>query len=247
MTARSRVREADLYLPVKRLLEGQGYTVKGEIGAADVVALRDGEDEPVIVELKAGFSLSLYHQAIERQALTDAVYVAVPRGSGRASLKALAENRKLCRRLGLGLITVKLADGFVEVHCDPEPYRPRQSKPRKARLLREFAKLVGDPNTGGTTRRNLVTAYRQEALLCLRLLSAQGPTKASAVAKGTGVPHARRLMADNHYGWFERGPAAGVYGLSPKGMAAVTEYAAEIERLASARPPAHEPQPGATP
>ncbi|MDP2731890.1 MAG: hypothetical protein Q8O63_02085, partial [Hoeflea sp.] len=67
----TRIREADLYLPVKRLLEGQGYVVKGEVGSADVVALRDGEDEPVIVELKAGFSLSLFHQAIDRQALTD--------------------------------------------------------------------------------------------------------------------------------------------------------------------------------
>ena len=243
----TRIREADLYLPVKRLLEGQGYVVKGEVGSADVVALRDGEDEPVIVELKAGFSLSLFHQAIDRQALTDAVYVAVPRGSGRAWLKALVENRKLCRRLGLGLITVKLADGFVEIHCDPAPYRPRASKPRKARLLKEFAKLVGDPNTGGTTRRNLVTAYRQEALMCLRLLGAQGPTKASAVAKGTGVAHARRLMADNHYGWFERGASTGVYALSPKGAAAVTDYAAEIERLVSARHPANSPQPGVTP
>lgn len=229
--AKPAIRETDLYLPVKRLLEGQGYVVKGEVGAADVVALRAGDDEPVIVELKAGFSLSLFHQAIERQALTDAVYVAVPRGSGRASLKALVENRKLCRRLGLGLITVKLSDGFVEIHCDPEPYRPRQSKPRKARLLKEFARLVGDPNTGGTTRRNLVTAYRQEALKCLRLVSAQGPTKASAVARATGVPHARRLMADNHYGWFERGPATGVYGPSPKGMVAVTDYADELQRL----------------
>jgi hypothetical protein len=230
----SRIRESDLYLPVKRLLEGQGYTVKGEVGAADVVALREGEDEPVIVELKAGFSLSLFHQAIERQALTDAVYVAVPRGSGRASLKALVENRKLCRRLGLGLITVKLADGFVEVHCDPEPYRPRQSK------------LVGDPNTGGTTRRNIVTAYRQEALLCLRLLGAEGPTKASTVAKGTGVAHARRLMADNHYGWFERGSTTGVYGLSPKGAAAIVDYAAEIDRIAAARPDADLPHSGTT-
>jgi hypothetical protein len=242
----SRIRESDLYLPVKRLLEGQGYTVKGEVGAADVVALREGEDEPVIVELKAGFSLSLFHQAIERQALTDAVYVAVPRGSGRASLKALVETRKLCRRLGLGLITVKLADGFVEVHCDPEPYRPRQSKPRKARLLKEFAKLVGDPNTGGTTRRNIVTAYRQEALLCLRLLGAEGPTKASTVAKGTGVAHARRLMADNHYGWFERGSTTGVYGLSPKGAAAIVDYAAEIDRIAAARPDADLPHSGTT-
>ena len=80
--AAKRIQESDLYPPVKALLEGQGYEVKGEIGAADVVACRDAE-EVVVVELKTGFSLSLFHQAIERQAVTDAVYVAVPRGSGR--------------------------------------------------------------------------------------------------------------------------------------------------------------------
>ncbi|WP_274630199.1 DUF2161 domain-containing phosphodiesterase [Arvimicrobium flavum] len=230
--AKSGIRETDLYPPVKRLLEGQGYTVKGEVGAADVVAMRDGE-EPVIVELKAGFSLSLFHQAIQRQALTDAVYVAVPRGAGRAWLRALADNNALCRRLGLGLISVRLADGFVEIHCDPAPYKPRQSKPRKTRLLREFARLVGDPNRGGAVRRNLVTGYRQEALRCLKLLCDLGPTKAAEVARQTRIAHARRMMADNHYGWFER-TAVGIYALSPKGTRAMDDYAFEIESLASA-------------
>jgi hypothetical protein len=231
--AKTGVRETDLYLPVKRLLEGQGYTVKGEVGAADVVAVR-GEEDPVIVELKAGFSLSLFHQAIERQAITDAVYVAVPQMAGRASYRALVENRKLCRRLGLGLITVRLADGFVEIHCDAEPYKPRQSKPRKARLLREFVRLVGDPNSGGATRRHLVTGYRQEALRCLKLLEQAGPTKAAEVARQTAIAHARRLMSDNHYGWFER-MGAGVYALSPKGVQAIGDYAAELENIAAAR------------
>lgn len=231
--AKRGIRETDLYLPVKRLLEGQGYTVKGEVGAADVVAVR-GEDDPVIVELKAGFSLSLFHQAIERQAISDAVYVAVPHMAGRASYRALVENKKLCRRLGLGLITVRIADGFVEIHCDPEPYRPRQSKPRKARLLREFVRLVGDPNSGGATRRNLVTGYRQEALRCLKLLEELGPTKAAEVARQTRIAHARRLMSDNHYGWFER-VTPGIYALSPKGVKAIGDYAAELEKLAAAK------------
>lgn len=227
--AKTGIRETDLYLPVKRLLETQGYAVKGEVGAADVVAVRDG-DEPVIVELKAGFSLSLFHQAVQRQAISDAVYIAVPRGTGRAALKALVDNRKLCRRLGLGLITVRLGDGFVEIHCDPAPYKPRQSKPRKSRLLREFERLVGDPNLGGATRRNLVTGHRQEALRCLKLLDERGPTKAAEVARHTSVAHARRLMADNHYGWFER-VKAGIYALSPKGEQATADYLAEIENL----------------
>jgi hypothetical protein len=229
------IKETDLYAPIKRMLEGQGYAVKGEIGAADVVAVRGGED-PVIVELKTGFALSLFHQAIARQAITDAVYVAVPRGAGRMFLKSLADNRALCRRLGLGLITVRIDDGFVEIHADPEPYRPRKSKVRKARLLREFAKRVGDPNNGGATRRGLVTAYRQDALQCLRVLSCEGPLKASQVAKLSGVTRARPIMADDHYGWFER-VSTGIYALTPKGVAAVAGYAGELEKLLRAAAP----------
>jgi hypothetical protein len=228
------LKETDLYQPIKRMLEGQGYVVKGEIGAADVVAVREGE-EPIIVELKTGFSLSLFHQGIARQAITDAVYVAVPRGSGRAFSKALAENKTLCRRLGLGLITVRMEDGFVEVQCDPEPYRPRQSKMRKARLLKEFARRVGDPNHGGATRRGIVTSYRQDALKVLLVLKASGAMKASHVAARAGVKTARLIMADDHYGWFER-VATGVYAMTPKGLAAIDEYAGELTALAAAFP-----------
>lgn len=223
------VKETDLYAPIKHLLEGQGYTVKSEIGSADVVACRADED-PVVVELKTGFSLSLFHQGIARQAVTDTVYLAVPRGTGQLFQKALKNNLNLCRRLGLGLITVRLKDGFVEVHVDPAPYRPRQSKPKRVRLLREFEKRVGDPNTGGT-RRIVMTAYRQDALRCLQFLHSNGPTKAAHVAKACDVANARRLMADDHYGWFER-VATGIYGLSPKGIEAVRQYKKELKQLA---------------
>jgi len=145
------VKETDLYPPVKAYLQGQGYDVKAEVGAADLVALR-GAEAPVIVELKTRFSLALFHQGVERLALADLVYLAVPRGQGRGFGKALTANIALCRRLGLGLLTVRLRDGFVEAHCDPGPYRPRVSKPKQQRLLREFSRRVGDPNTGGATR-----------------------------------------------------------------------------------------------
>jgi hypothetical protein len=208
------MRETDLYEPIKRFLEQQGYEVKAEIGAADVVAVR-GDEPLVIVETKTGFSLSLFHQGTERQSITDLVYIAVPAGRGLAFRKALHRNLKLCRRLGLGLITVGPREPRVLVHADPAPYRPRQSKGKKARLLGEFARRVGDPNVGGATRKGLVTAYRQEAMRCASFLSEHGATKAAHVAKGSGVPHARRLMADNHYGWFER-VGAGIYDLTPE-------------------------------
>lgn len=229
---KSKISETDLYAPVKALLDGQGYDVKGEVGSADIVAIR-GAEEPVIVEMKCGFSLSLIHQAIDRQTITDAVYVAVPRGTGRTFGVALRKNIKLCRRLGLGLMVVRLKDGHVDVPLDPAPYQPRRNGRRKAKLLREFARLAGDPNTGGSTRKGLVTAYRQDALRCLALLNVTGPTKAAIVARKTGVTTARRLMADNHYGWFER-VETGIYALSPNGEKALIEYKQEITRMGSA-------------
>lgn len=219
----TKLKETDLYPPVKQLLERQGYEVKSEVGAADVFAVR-GAEPPVIVELKTGFTLSLFHQAIDRLAITEVVYVAVPRGKGRAFLSSLRGNKKLCRRLGLGLITVRPEDGFCEIHLDPGPYTPRKNKAKTTRLLREFAKRVGDPNLGGSTRTTIVTAYRQDAMRIASSLRETGPAKASEVAKATGVSRARSIMADDHYGWFER-VERGVYRLTPKGETAVAEFA----------------------
>ncbi len=227
--------ETALYAPVKAWLEELGFTVKGEVGAADVVALRrrreagaapappedlsteEGTTGEVLVavELKTGFSLKLLQQAVARQAVTDAVYVAVPRWRGRAGWRAFRGNLGLCRRLGLGVLSVRPADGFVQIHCDPVPFRARKSKARRDALLGEFVRRRGDPNPGGM-RGPLVTAYRQDAERLAAFLARQGPSRGAAVARATGIARATRMMADNHYGWFER-LERGVYGLSAKG------------------------------
>lgn len=215
-------RETELYGPVKAFLERQGFAVKGEVADADVVACRD-DDPPVIVELKAGFSLTLLHQAVARLAVTDAVYVCVPRRGGRVAMRALKNNTRLCRRLGLGVMTVRLKDGLVEVHCDPGPYAPRKSVARRGALLREFARRQGDPARGGATRSGQVTAYRQDALAIARFLAATGPSKGAIVARETGVAAATRMMRDDHYGWFVR-VSLGVYGLTDAGRQGLTQY-----------------------
>ena len=220
-------REQDLYPPVKALLERQGYTVKGEVGAADIVAVRDG-DEPVIVELKLRFNLALFHQAITRLKVTDHVYIAVCKPKGRSARRALKDNIALCRRLGLGLITVR-ADGVVEVQCDPGPYAPRKSKVKATRLLREFDRLEGDPNSGGATRHGIVTGYRQDALKCAAHLAECGSAKGADVAKATGVAEATRLMRDNHYGWFDK-VEKGVYGLNQAGFEGLKHWAYSWEQ-----------------
>tara|TARA_R110000764_G_scaffold16020_5_gene45140 strand:- start:952 stop:1629 length:678 start_codon:yes stop_codon:yes gene_type:complete len=212
-------RETDLYLPVKAFLEGQGYVVKAEVGAADVVAVRGGEP-PVVVELKLGFSLTLVHQCVARLAVSDDVYMAVARGQGKRFQRALKEMTTLARRLGLGLLTVRISDGLVEVHCDPGPYAPRKSKKRQGQLLREFARRQGDPNDGGQTRVGLVTAYRQDAVKLALYLYEAGACKGADVARETGVARATTMMRDDHYGWFEK-VDKGIYGLTPKGAEAV--------------------------
>ncbi len=203
-------KETDLYAPVKAWLEGLGYTVKAEIGGADVVAIREGA-EPLIVELKTRFSLTLLQQGVARQAVSDVVYVAIPRWNGKAGWRAFKGNIGLCKRLGLGVVSIRLSDGFVQVHSDPVPFTPRKSKTRRAALLGEFSRRTGDPNQGGT-RGQLVTAYRQDCERLRDFLASAGPTKGAVVAKATGVAHATRMMADNHYGWFQR-VEKGVYGL----------------------------------
>lgn len=241
--AGAKPKETELYAPVKSLLEKQGYEVKGEVGKADIVAVRldaDGaEEEPIVLELKTAFSLSLFHQAVDRQSLTDLVYIAVPRSTGRAFGKSLSNNKALCRRLGLGLMTVRLKDGLTEIHLDPAPYVPRKSKIKKTRLLREFSQRVGDPNLGGASRRShLMTAYRQDALRLLQYLCEHGPTKASVMAKALGVGRARNIMAHDHYGWFERAAteAKGVYQTTPKGDAARVEFNVALKDIAANTP-----------
>ena len=230
------MRETELYPPVKAFLEAQGYAVKGEVEGCDLVAVRGDDEAPVIVELKTSFTLGLVFQGIARQGVTDNVYLGVPPFSERTTRRndALA----LCRRLGLGLLVVRLAPGpLVEALLDPAEFRPRRRKARLARLLREFQHRVGDPNEGGATRRKVMTAYRQDALRCAAHLGLHGPTKASTVARDTGVARARAIMYADHYGWFERPPgtAPGTYGLTPKGRAALDEYADEVPGLLSVR------------
>ncbi len=215
----AQTRETDLYPPVKAQLEGWGFDVKGEVGAADVVARRG--NDTVIVELKLGFSLTLLHQGVARQRLTDLVYLAVPRWKGKAGWRTFKANVGLAKRLGLGVMSIA-PDGTVQVHADPGPFTPRKSHVRKKALLGEFDRRRGDPVAGGKDRAGLITAYRQEAWRCAAYLGAHGPSKGAHVAKGAEVPRATRMMADNHYGWFAR-VDKGIYALTPEGEAAITQ------------------------
>jgi hypothetical protein len=235
------MRECDLYLPIKRFLEAQGYDVKGEISGCDVVGTRGGEP-PIIVELKLQMSLALVLQGVDRLSLSDRVYLAVtrPRGGRGAGRSVYRRNvRALCRRLGLGLMTVDPEPrGAVEVLVDPEPYRPRKKTRRLGRLLGEHARRAGDPTRGGVTRTPIVTAYRQEALRCALLIRDGRHTNLRALRETGIVPNAARILQRDVYGWFER-VARATYDVTERAARDLARFAAagalpEIPR----RPPA---------
>lgn len=210
------MQESDLYPPVKAFLESQGYTVKAEVGAADVMACRD-PDPPLIVELKTSLSLALILQGVARQGLFDHVYLAVPQPAKWTH--RYRDLTALLRRLGLGLLTVQ--GDRVDPHLDPALYQPRRNLAKASRLLREFHKREGDPNIGGTTGIKRMTAYRQDALrLAAALTDLPEGASPAALAKATGIARAGTILRDNHYGWFDH-PAKGRYTLSPQGHAAL--------------------------
>lgn len=218
--------ESDLYAPVKALLEGQGYVVKGEVRGCDVVAIR-GQEPPVVVELKKAFGLGLVLQGVDRLTLTDSVYLAVGQWP-----KRMKNVKKLCRRLGLGFIVV--GGDRADIVLDPVPYRPRVNKRKAARLLGEHARRVGDPNRGGQAMRApLMTAYRQQALRCAELLAVNGPMKLAAMRAAADVPKAASILQSDVYGWFER-VERGVYSLTPAGRQGLVRFDRETPEVKQA-------------
>ncbi len=231
---RSAPRETSLYAPVKRFLEERGFEVRGEVRGCDVVAVRD--EEMVVVELKMAMNLALVLQGIDRLKLTDLVYLAVP-APKRTQLARWSETIQLCRRVGLGLLTVRLnarIGSGVEVVAEPEPYKPRRSKAGRARVLGEFRARSGDHNVGGSSREPRITAYRESALLIAGQLRDAGPLAVREIRRTTGCPQTGSILAKNYYGWFVR-EAPGIYGLAAEGIEALERLGGVVETAARRR------------
>ena len=144
-------------------LEGQGFEVKGEVCGWDVVAVRPGEPPLlVITELKMALTLELVLQGVERSRAADEVWLAVR--ATRCGRDRDARAHRLCRMLGFGLLAVHPGRNRVEVLAEPPPTRP--NVPQRRRLLKEHESRRGDPTQGVSARRPIMTAYRQQALLC---------------------------------------------------------------------------------
>lgn len=217
------MRETALYGPVKAYLEGLGYSVKGEIGGCDIVAVSDGEPPLVVIcELKLQFNLELLLQAVDRAAACDEVWLAAAISKNGKGRERDARYRNLCRRLGFGLLGVT-EGGRVELLLSPAALPPRRDPRRRSRLIDEHRRRRGDPTLGGSTRAPIMTAYRQEALTCAAGLSA-GPKRPRDLKRT--APNAPKILFRNVYGWFAR-PERGVYDLTDSGRQALQRWPQE--------------------
>jgi hypothetical protein len=127
---------------------------------------------------------------------------------------------RLCKRLGLGLLVVN------RIGLKPTSIPPLSAlqASRASRSLKEFQRRVGDPNSGGSSKRPLVTAYRQDALRCVKFLKSTGASKVSDIVAQTKVDRTAAILRRDVYGWFMK-LDRGIYSLSAKGEAAIVTFA----------------------
>ncbi|HZJ82797.1 MAG TPA: DUF2161 family putative PD-(D/E)XK-type phosphodiesterase [Clostridia bacterium] len=220
--------ETDLYDPIYEYLTQQGYTVRGEVKDCDIAAIKG--DELIIVELKKNFTVDLLVQATQRQRLTSGVYVAVPRPKISLRSSKWKGIRRLLRRLELGLIFVSLMDSSpkVQVVFDPAPFTRREMKKAKQGVIKEIEGRFQDSNKGGSNRKKIMTAYRENAIFvacCLE--NGEILSSVELKEKGTGS-RTYSILYDNYYGWFNR-VSRGKYALTPKGKSALEGFPEEVE------------------
>ena len=216
-------KEADLYEPIKSLLTEQGFTVRGEVKDCDIAAVKD--ETLWIVEMKLSINLKLIFQAMERQAATDWVFVAVPRPKS-AKNSSYKQLQRLLKKLNLGLMTVALDSPakLVEIVLFPAGSAEKVNK-KSTNLRREVAGRVSD--TTGGSKGAVNTAYRERCVRIACLLEAHGPLSAKVLTNTYGCEKdASQILTRNFYNWYKK-IAPGQYELNDAGRLYLQENQAE--------------------
>ncbi len=227
------MKESDLFDPIKKYLEGQGYSVHGEVKNCDVVARKD--DELILIELKNSISLSLILQAVERKEISESVYIAVPVPVGKQAPANFRRVKNLLRRLEIGCILVDFlkTKTKVRIELQPFPFTSTTAHRKKRALLREIDGRYAEFNKGGEpVAAEKITAYKQEALRIAHFLQQHGFASPSQLRKSGTSEKTQSILSRNVYGWFER-ERRGVYRLHPQGGAALAHYAGTLKDFKS--------------
>jgi hypothetical protein len=236
-----------MYEPIKAFFTSMGYDVRAEVKNCDIVMVK--EDEILIVEMKKSFNMALLFQLMERQKITEQVYAAIPNprrsrsNSGRIYNGNFTKIKKICACLGIGLITVDCDSALknIEIVCNPAvPAKTGESKRKQAlrgKVIGEISGRTGDLNTGGVSKKPIVTAYRETVIrtACAMERAAldgrEAVTARELLNEFNAPPNTAGILKRDFYGWFAKSEKKGAYELSDKGreMLGGGEYAELVE------------------
>ncbi|MDD3052007.1 MAG: DUF2161 family putative PD-(D/E)XK-type phosphodiesterase [Candidatus Cloacimonetes bacterium] len=222
------MKESDLFKPVQNLLESNNFTVNAEVRSCDIVAIGNDSGDMLIVELKTSFNLKLILQAIDRQKISNSVYIALPYSAMQG--KSGKNYIHLIKRLELGLILVNLLEKnpFAEVVFHPLPITVRKNNKRKLLIIKEASKRIGNRNIGGINRTKIITAYRQDAVEIAFLLKLRGNSTPAELVKLGAPAKTGKILYSNFYKWFQR-IEKGVYNVTNKGIEESASYSSLID------------------
>ncbi len=219
-------KESDIYNPIKSYLESKKYSVYGEVQNCDLAAVKN--KELIIIEFKTNLSLKLVLQGVERQDMTDSVYIAVSERKGKSQIPNQKAVIKLLKKLGLGLIVVHFCERRkeVEVLLNPAGSYPgsRKNYKRRKALLKEIGGRYQDFNIGGSVSRlETITAYRLKALEIAVMMEKTGPVSPGKLISQGAPLNTQSILFKNYYGWFIR-ISRGIYTLSEAGTESFKQF-----------------------
>ena len=222
------MKESDLFEPVKNYLEAGGYKVRAEVKNCDITATKG--DELIIIELKLSANLQLFIQATDRQRITDSVYVAIPKPSIR-SKKHWKGIRHILRRLELGLIFVDVDNpvNSIEIVFHPISFQRKKISKRKKAILKEVENRSQNLNVGGSNKKKIITAYRENAIQIAIYLKEIGATTPKKLKECDSGKKTLSILYNNFYGWFQR-IDHGVYDITTKGKKELKNFPGLVKK-----------------
>ncbi|MCA9405680.1 MAG: hypothetical protein KC684_04025 [Candidatus Omnitrophica bacterium] len=223
------MKEVQMYKPLKKFLEKEGYVVHSEVEGIDVMAQKG--DETLIVEMKTSFNLQLVYQLIERLKITDQVYAYVPLRKGGRWPKPYKRMCALLKRLHCGLMTLdQHTRKQVVVEFEPSPFSSRKNYVKKNLAVKEFEGRSIDLNRGGSTKEILFTAYKEKAIRVAMYLYEHGVSSTKDVKDSLDMDRAADILHKNYMGWFER-VSHGKYQLTSEFEFFRLEHQRKIKKL----------------
>ncbi len=221
------MKETILYPPIKKFFEKLDYEVYSEANDIDVVCKKDGT--LILVELKKSLNFKLIYQGIERQKLSDNVYLAIKKEKNTdVSNELFSQKIEILKRLGLGLLIVDFdyENPFVLVSLEPKlkniKLSQKKSKLHLHSLLKEINSRSGDYNKGGTKGKT-ITAYKEKCLKIAHFIKDEEIYTAKEIEKELKLEKVNPILYKNYYKWFEK-ISHGKYKITKKGIEALNEF-----------------------